>query len=98
MLSCTHDKSPSPKNGWTSSVQCYQFTMENVSIYFVSRLVSDGNAANDYKNLKKNGHIPFLKLDIFNQLLLYKNNKCICLPEIKKDILYRVKIWMVQVI
>ena len=44
--------------------------MENVSIYFASQLVSDGNAANDYKNLKKKRAYPLFKAGYIQSILV----------------------------
>lgn len=78
------------------SAKLPEFTMENMSVYFVSRLVSDGKAANDYKNLKKKAYPLFKAGHIQSILVSYQNDqyivKCICLPEMKKDILYKVEL------
>ena len=66
--------------------------------YFVTRFADDGRPMNDYKDLSshafplfKAGHIQSVFVATHNDI--YKI-KCICLPEMKKDILYNINLTM----
>ena len=70
------------------------FYMDHMITYFVTRLADDGRPMNDYKDLSshafplfKTGHIQSVFVATHNDI--YKI-KCICLPEMKKDILYNI--------
>ena len=74
------------------------FYMDHMITYFVTRLADDGRPMNDYKDLSshafplfKAGHIQSVFVATHNDI--YKI-KCICLPEMKKDILYNINLTM----
>jgi len=72
-----------------------EFNIGNITGYFVSRLTAyDCKPSNDYKNLNKHayplfkaGHIQNIEVSIDSQHICYK---CICLPEMKKGLLYKI--------
>ena len=72
------------------------FTIGNITTYFVSRIASDGKKANDYKNLNSRAYALYKAGHIQSIMVLHMNNlyyvKCACLPEMKKDIVYRIEL------
>ena len=69
------------------------FTIGNITDYFISRVATDGQPTNDYNShaypLFKAGHIQSIcvAMQHYNYI-----NSCVCLPEMKKDILYNIKL------
>ena len=90
-----------PENGFTSlRTAVFQgefcFSSAKVVSYFVSRSVSDGFPADDFKAINKRaenlficGHIQCIQVLRHDSQLLFKAN---CLPEMKKDKVYIVKL------
>ena len=72
------------------------FTTGNMTSYFVTRLAGDGKAANDFKNLNKHAFPLFKAGHIQSILVSHSKNifiiKCYCLPEMKKNIVYRIEL------
>ena len=88
---------------WTSlqflrldTLPSLKFNMGNLTTYFITRLVSDQRAANDFKNLNKkayplfkDGHVQEIKTCIHQQ---HYYITAICLPEMKKTLQYHIKL------
>ena len=73
-----------------------QFTIANITNYFITRIASDGKPANDFKNLNTHA-FPLFKAGHIQSIYVIRkdsshNLKCICLPEMKKDKVYKIKI------
>lgn len=89
-------------SNWQKLEKCtiHQFTIGCMTQYFVTRVTSfDNKPSNDFKNLNshafplfKAGHIQKIEvaLDLDNNNCLCR---CICLPEMKKDIVYKIYQW-----
>jgi hypothetical protein len=72
------------------------FTMQHMTNYFVTKLVSDHRAANDFKNLNKrayplfkDGHLQTIYACKYQNLYVIK---VVCLPEMKKSLVYHVRV------
>ena len=73
-----------------------QFTIANMTNYFIGRVAIDGKPAMDYKNMNshafplyKAGHIQSILVEYRDTVY---NVRCACLPEMKKDTLYEINI------
>lgn len=71
-----------------------EFDIDRMNTYFISRLVDDGLPARDYKDIHshayplfKAGHIQSVFVAIQGDRYVFK---CVCLPEMKKDTVYKV--------
>ena len=75
-----------------------QFTTGNMTNYFLCRLASDGLPANNFKDLNSHAFPLYRAGHIQSILVATRDNrfilKCVCLPEMKKDILYNVNLTM----
>ena len=74
-------------------------TIANLTNYFVTRIGSDGKPANDFKNvnsraypLSKAGHIQSIFITCKEYTSESHDIRCFCLPEMKKDILYKISL------
>ena len=91
-------KEPSATKEWVKleAAKLPHFTIGNITTYFISRLATDGTKANDYKNLNTHAYPLFKAGHIQSILVSCKGNhffiKCICLPEMKKDIVYSLEL------
>ena len=72
------------------------FNMANITNYFIARIACDGKSARDFKNLStkafplfKDGHVQSITVCIDDKIVLFGAK---CLPEMKKDILYTIKL------
>ena len=68
--------------------------MDHMITYFVTRLADDGRPMNDYKDLSSHA-FPLFKAGHIQSIFVSTDDdiydiRCICLPEMKKDILYTV--------
>ena len=75
-----------------------QFTIGCITNYFISRLAADGLPTNDFKDLNSHAY-PLFKAGHIQSIFVAKEAdnymiKCICLPEMKKDILYKINFMM----
>ena len=73
-----------------------EFTIGNITKYFITRITSDGKSANDFKNfdnsgfpLFKDGHVQNICAHISTNFTYYVAD---CLPEMKKTIPYTIKL------
>ena len=80
---------------WCSS-DIPAFTIANITNYFMKRVSVDGKPANDFKNVNTRAYPLFKAGHIQSIYIRQKDNsydiKCICLPEMKKDILYKTNL------
>ena len=90
-----------PETGWINIRHAFkypsevpEFTNGQIVAYFVTRTVSDGKRAGDFKsintsavNLFRCGHIQMIHVTTDENLLWVKAN---CLPEMRKDRVYKV--------
>ena len=74
------------------------FTIGSITNYFISRLANDGQPTNDYKNMNSHSYPLFKAGHIQSIYVALQGNKymirCVCLPEMKKDILYKLNLTM----
>ena len=74
------------------------FTIANITNYFIKRVSVDGKPANDFKNINTRAYPLFKAGHIQSIYIRHQDNsydiKCICLPEMKKDILYKMDLTM----
>ena len=67
------------------------FTIGNITNYFISRVATDGQPTNDYKDLNSHAYPLFKAGHIQSIYVAMQHNNyiisCVCLPEMKKDIL-----------
>ena len=75
-----------------------QFTIGSITNYFLCRLASDGLPANNFKDLNshafplyKAGHIQSIFIATLDSDYIIKS---VCLPEMKKDVLYKINLTM----
>ena len=72
------------------------FTIANLTNYFVTRITSDGKPANDFKNVNSRAYPLFNAGHIQSIFITCKDTshdiRCICLPEMKKDTLYKISL------
>ena len=72
------------------------FTIANLTNYFITRIASDGKPANDLKNLNSRAYPLFKAGHIQSIYISCKDTshdiRCTCLPEMKKDILYKISL------
>ena len=72
------------------------FTIANITNYFITPVTSDGKPANDFKNLNSHAYPLFKAGHIQPVLAMHKDTshyiKCVCLPEMKKDKLYKINV------
>lgn len=77
------------------------FTIANITNYFITRVASDGKPANDFKNLNSHAYPLFKAGHIQSINALCKDPshiiRCSCLPEMKKDTLYKIEITLDRV-
>ena len=73
-----------------------EFTIGNITKYFITCITSDGKSANDFKNfdnsgfpLFKDGHVQNICAHISTNFTYYVAD---CLPEMKKTIPYTIKL------
>ena len=73
-----------------------EFTIGNITKYFITRITSDGKSANDFKNFDnsgfpmfKDGHVQNICAHISTNFTYYVAD---CLPEMKKTIPYTIKL------
>ena len=92
-----------PDSGWSLFTDTFpnsscplSFSMSNIVTYFVARTVKDSLPAGDFKSINKSaenlfkcGHIQMLQSVTVDGTVFVKAN---CLPEMKKDRIYVVKI------
>ena len=75
-----------------------QFTIANITNYFITRVTSDGKPANDFKNVNSHAYPLFKAGHIQSVFAMQKDTshyiKCVCLPEMKKDKLYNINIML----
>ena len=90
-----------PETGWIdirhafkSPSEVPQFTNGQIVAYFVTKTVSDGKRAGDFKSINTSavnlflcGHIQMIQVTTDENLLWVKAN---CLPEMRKDRVYKV--------
>ena len=90
-----------PTDGWVDIRNVYkspnevpEFNYSQIITYFVTRTVSDGLPASDFKssnvsadNLFKCGHVQNIQVNSTGESLLVKGN---CLPEMRKDCVYKL--------
>lgn len=74
------------------------FYMDHMTTYFITRLADDGRPMNDYKDLSSHA-FPLFKAGHIQSVFVATDNdiykiRCICLPEMKKDILYSINLTM----
>ena len=71
-------------------------TMAKMNDYFVNRLASDGKPTNDFKNFHTSAYPLFMAGHIQSIQVAYINTSynitCSCLPEMKKDTLYKISL------
>ena len=74
--------------------------MQNMVSYFIERKAKDNEANKDYKNVSNKafglfiyGHIQNIELGSDNDKVHFK---CNCLPEMKKDSIYKLKLSMLK--
>ena len=72
------------------------FTIANITNYFIVRITSDGNSANDFKSLNskafplfKDGHVQSIQVRTNVDKTYYQAN---CLPEMKKVTIYTIRL------
>ena len=72
------------------------FTVANITDYFVTRVASDGKTANDFKNINSRAYPLFKAGHIQSIYISCKDTshiiRCTCLPEMKKDTLYKINV------
>ena len=89
-----------PENGWEdirkAQLLSFEFGMSNVVAYFVTRSVVDGKLAGDIKSINKSADNLFICGHIQNILCVQVDKmvfiKCKCLPEMRKDHVYFIKL------
>lgn len=76
------------------------FSMQNVISYFIERKARDSESNNDYKNISskafglfRHGHVQKIELSSDNDIVHFR---CDCLPEMKKNQTYKLKLSMVK--
>ena len=72
------------------------FDIDRMDTYFILRLVDDGLPARDYKDIHshayslfKAGHIESVFVAMQGDRYVFK---CVCLPEMKKDTVYKITV------
>ena len=75
-----------------------QFTIGNITNYFITRIASDGKSANDFKNINSRA-FPLFKDGHIQNIMAYKSTsgdttyyQASCLPEMKKNTIYAIRI------
>ena len=72
------------------------FTVANLTNYFVTRIACDGKPANDLKNVNSRAYPLFKAGHIQSIFITCKDTshdiRCTCLPEMKKDTLYKISL------
>ena len=71
-------------------------TVHHCTNYFITRIASDGKPTNDFKNLNTHAFPLFKAGHVQSIYVIRKDNshnlKCICLPEMKKDKVYKINV------
>ena len=73
-----------------------EFSLASMMAYFVTRKVSDGQNAGDFKHLNNHSY-PLFKSGHFQKILTIKGNdnnvylNAVCLPEMRKDREYKIQ-------
>ena len=82
------------KSAYSRAEDVPSFTYGNMITYFVTRTVTDGLPANDFKSINKSakylfdcGHVQNVQVGNTSSLLYIRAN---CLPEMRKDHVYRL--------
>ena len=75
-----------------------EFTIGNITHYFVTRITSDGKSGNDFKNINTRA-FPLFKDGHVQNIMAYKSTsgdityyQANCLPEMKKNTVYAIRI------
>ena len=76
-----------------------QFTIANITNYFINRVTTDGKPANDFKSVTTRAY-PLFRAGHIQSVYTRRSGsesyelKCKCLPEMRKDRVYDVELSM----